>query len=144
MDTLLLDPAGWDLCLDASGNIALAQAPYAMAQDIASAARLFAGECWYDQTRGVPYFRDILGQRPPLTLFKGELNAAALTVPGVAQARTFFSANRGREVQGQIHATTQTGVGVIAQFPLSRFTTGFTVNVSQIAEPPGVGLRVIG
>ena len=39
--TLLLDQTEWDLVLDASGNIALASPPYALAQDVASAVRTF-------------------------------------------------------------------------------------------------------
>ena len=47
--TLLLDRTTWDLCLDANGNIAMATGPYAIAQDVASAVRL-----WHDTTKGVP------------------------------------------------------------------------------------------
>ena len=46
MNTLYLDPQSWDLALDVAGNIALAKDPYAKAQDVASAARLFVGELY--------------------------------------------------------------------------------------------------
>ena len=66
MNTLLLDRATWDLCLDAAGNIATASEPYALAQDASSAIRLFVSEAWYDTTQGIPYFTNILGQAPPI------------------------------------------------------------------------------
>ena len=46
MNTLYLDPQSWDLVLDAAGNIAMAKDPYAKAQDVASACRLFSGELY--------------------------------------------------------------------------------------------------
>ena len=36
MNTLFLNPATWDLMVDAEGNIAMAEAPYSTAQDVAS------------------------------------------------------------------------------------------------------------
>jgi hypothetical protein len=59
--SLLLSRPAWDLVLDASGNIAVASAPYAIAQDAASAIRLFAGEHWYDTAQGIPCFSQVLG-----------------------------------------------------------------------------------
>jgi len=84
--TLLLDLTNWDLCLDSSGNIALASPPYALAQDVASAIRTFLGEVWYDDTLGIPYFQTILGKTPPLSVFQEYMVNAALTVPGVVKA----------------------------------------------------------
>lgn len=86
MNTLLLDVALWDLCLDANGDIAMAQPPYALAQDVASAIRTVLGEVWYNDTLGIPYFQQILGKRPPLTVLKAYMVQAALTVPGVVSA----------------------------------------------------------
>jgi hypothetical protein len=62
----LLDRSTWDLVLDASGNIAVASAPYALAQDAASAIRLLAGELWYDTAQWVPYSSKSSGQAPPI------------------------------------------------------------------------------
>ena len=84
MKTLLLDQTTWDLVVDASGDIAVASDPYSIAQDAASAIRTFQGECYYDTTLGVPYWSQILGRSPPLSLLKAKLVAAALTVPDVA------------------------------------------------------------
>ena len=65
-NSLLLDQAQWDIVLDVNGNIALASAPYSIAQDVASAVRTFVGECWYDNSLGLPYWQNILGKFPPL------------------------------------------------------------------------------
>ncbi|MDE3023121.1 MAG: hypothetical protein KGI54_14945 [Pseudomonadota bacterium] len=86
-NTLLLDTQLWDLCKDASGNIAMASEPYAIAQDVASAIKLFLGELWYDTTKGIPYFENILGQQPNTGYIKAQIEKAALTVPNVTSAR---------------------------------------------------------
>lgn len=84
MNTLLLDLTNWDLCIDANGNIAVAAAPYAIAQDVASAQRTFLGEVYYNSLLGVPYFQaPILGGDPPASLLAEFEVQAALTVPGV-------------------------------------------------------------
>lgn len=103
-DTLLLTQGPWDLCIDAGGNIARASPPYSLAQDVASALRLFLGELWYDTTKGVPYFQTILGQTPPLSLFRELMVDAALTVPGVVSATCVISGfdEATRTVTGQV------------------------------------------
>lgn len=104
MGTLLLDTKTWDLVVDVFGNIAVADAPYSLAQDAASAIRLFKGELWYDTTKGVPQSQ-ILGQSPPLALIKAKYVDAALTVSGVVAARVFISSISSRSVQGQVQVT---------------------------------------
>lgn len=108
MKTLLLDRTAWDLVLDAAGNIALASEPYAIAQDVASAIRLFKGEAYYDTSQGVPYWEQFLGQRPPLSLVKAEVVKAALTVPGVLDARCFLASFTNRTLTGQVQVKTST------------------------------------
>ena len=93
MKTLLLDRTVWDLVLDTSGNIALASNPYAIAQDVASAVKLFLGECWYDTTKGIPYF-----------------DQAALTVPEVVQAQCTIVSIKDRVLTGQIEVIDTEGV----------------------------------
>lgn len=110
MDTLLLDVSRWDLVLDAAGNIARASPPYALAQDVASAIRLFLGELWYDTSKGVPYFESVLGHTPSLTEFQSLMVNAALTVPGVASAQCILSSFESRTVQGQVIFTDDSGV----------------------------------
>jgi hypothetical protein len=108
--TLLLATDTWDLVLDASGNIAVADPPYALAQDVASAIRTFLGEVYWDTTIGVPYQTQILGHTPPITYFKEQMVAAALTVPGVVTATCTISSFVGRKITGQVLFTDDTGI----------------------------------
>lgn len=115
-NTLLLDQAAWDLVIDSAGNIAMASPPYSLAQDVASAVRLFLGELWYETTKGVPYFEDILGQLPPATLLTGYIEKAALTVPGVVSAQCIIASFDAREVTGQIQFIDETGAANAVTF----------------------------
>ena len=108
-NTLLLDQSAWDLVIDSAGNIAMAQPPYSLAQDVASAVRLFLGELWYATTKGIPYFEDVLGQLPPLSLLTGYIEKAALTVPGVVSAQVIISEFSGREIRGEVQFIDETG-----------------------------------
>jgi hypothetical protein len=107
--SLLLDRTQWDLTVDNHGNLAIADDPYATAQDVACACRLFLGECYYDTTRGIPYFQEVLGRNPPLSVLKGTLIDAAKTVPGVQSAVVYISTVSGREVTGQVQVTLTNG-----------------------------------
>lgn len=109
MKSLLLDRDAWDLVLDAAGNIAVCTEPYAIAQDVANACRLFAGELWYDTTKGVPYFQEILGHWPPLAVVRAHLTKAALSVPGVVSARVVILKFEDRAVTGQVQFTDANG-----------------------------------
>ena len=115
-NTILLDRTTWDLVADANGNIAMATEPYALAQDAASAIKLFLGELWYDTSQGVPYFNQILGQPPPISLMKAKFEAAALTVPGVVAAICFITTFTDREIRGQVQVTDEQGVISVASF----------------------------
>lgn len=107
--TLMLDTVDWDLVLDANGNIALADAPYSMAQDVASAVRVVVGELWFDSKQGVPY-GDILGSAPNLQFIRAKIEAAALTVSGVVKARCTFASFAGRVLTGQVQVTDAAGM----------------------------------
>ena len=109
LNSLLLDQGQWDLVLDSSRNIALAAPPYALAQDVASAVRLFLAELWFDTSKGIPYFENVLGHLPPLSLLIGYIEGAAKTVPGVVSARCIISTFAEREVTGQILFIDETG-----------------------------------
>lgn len=109
MKTLLLDPLSWDFVLDTDGNIAVASEPYSIAQDVASACKLFLGELWYDNAKGIPYFELILGQRPQDAFIKAQYEFAAKSVPNVLDAKCYINAVTSREVSGQIHITTGAG-----------------------------------
>lgn len=127
MNTLLLDQTRWDLCLDASGNIAMAAEPYAIAQDAASAMRLFLAELYYNTARGVPYLSQILGRFPPASIVKERMVRAALTVPGVTGALCNLTSLRNRTLSGQVLVTTATGT----------LTVGFISNPSGITTSVG-------
>jgi hypothetical protein len=114
--TLLLDTVAWDLVLDVYGNIAVATDPYSLAQDAASAIRLFQGELWYDTSQGVPYFLNILGRTPPLSLLRTRFEDAARTVPGVVSAKCVIAAVQGRMVTGQVQITDTNGRTATAGF----------------------------
>ena len=101
-NTLLLDQDAWDLVLDVNGNIALAELPYSIAQDVASATRTFLGECWYNTDLGVPYWQQILGELPPLPFIEQKLIEQAFTIPNVADAQVTFQSFKNRELSGQI------------------------------------------
>lgn len=116
MDTLLLDTSLWDLFLDASGNIAVATEPYAIAQDVASAIKLFLGELYYDETKGLPYFDQILGEYPPASLVQAQVVAAALTVPDVVKARCVGLELSNRGLSGTVEVIDTTGVAQNVSF----------------------------
>lgn len=113
MNTLLLDRDLWDLCKDSQGNIALANNPYAIAQDTASALRLFLGELWYDTAKGVPYLEQILGQMPALNAVKSLFSQAALAVPEVVAAQVFIESVTDRTLIGQVQVTTDAGTFLV-------------------------------
>jgi hypothetical protein len=83
---------------------------------VASAVRLFLGELWYNTPQGIPYFEEILGQLPPLTLIIAYIERAALTVPGVVKAQGIISAFEGRKITGQIQFIDETGTANAVTF----------------------------
>lgn len=115
-DTIYLDPDTWDWTADADGNIRVATGHYALAQDAASAIRLFINELYYDTSQGIPYFSQILGQMPPTSLMKAWFVRQALTVPGVVSAKAFITRWEGREVNGQVQITDALGNTAAASF----------------------------
>lgn len=115
-NSLYLDPVAWDLVADASRNIAVCSDPYALAQNAATAIRTFLGEVYYDATIGVPYWQDIFGHFPALSIVKADLVAAAETVTGVASAQVFITGVVNRQLQGQIQVTDANGNVSAASF----------------------------
>jgi len=108
--TMLLDQSAWDLVLDNNGNWAAANAPYSIAQDVASAVGTFLGECWYNQSLGIPYWQNILGQNPTLSYYRSQIVAAAMTVPNVSKVNVIFSEFTNRVLTGQIQIIDTDGV----------------------------------
>lgn len=115
MVSLALDPDTWDLMLDASGNLALVSGGAALAQDAATACRLWTGEAWYATNIGIPYDQ-ILGEAPDFGFLKSQWVQAALTVPGVVSAQAFIAGFEGRVVTGQIQVTDADGTVSAANF----------------------------
>lgn len=109
LPTLLLDPETWDLTVDSNGNIAMAEAPYSLAQGVATAICLFKGEAWFDKTAGIPYFEEILGRRPPMAILKARLESAAMTVPGVVKADASIYLNSEGTVEGYVSFVDEAG-----------------------------------
>ncbi|MGB3434889.1 hypothetical protein [Achromobacter sp.] len=113
---MLLDRTDWDLVLDVAGNIALASNPYAVAQDVASAVKLFKGELFYNTVPGVPYWQEFLGHQPPLALVREHVQRAAMTVPEVASAICTLTSFNDRALAGYVEITLQDGTTQTVSF----------------------------
>lgn len=120
---MLLAVDTWDLCLDANGNWAVAEAPYQLAQDGSSAIRTFLGEVWYDKTLGIPYKTNVQGQNPPLTVLQEYMvnvvvnqstpSNADVTIESAQCIVTSFDRET-RKVEGQVQFVDSDGIpGVI-------------------------------
>jgi hypothetical protein len=133
MNTLLLDATLWDLVTDAYGNIAVATDPYSVAQDVASACRVFQGEEWYSTNVGIPYFQQILGQLPSINIIKTLIANQAATVPGCNNPVVYLSAVVGRRLTGQIQFTDSNGLPVVIS--LSPAGTPFVLGQSILGGP---------
>jgi hypothetical protein len=86
MSTMGLNYSTWDLALDSSGNWLILSDGLDIAQDVASAIKLFLGELYYDVTAGVPYFNSVFGPAYTPSVVQNLVQLAALTVPAVAEA----------------------------------------------------------
>lgn len=115
-NSMALGIGPWDLVMDSSRNIAMVSPPYSLAQDVASAVRLFLGELWYDQTQGIPYWTKILGKLPPTALLIQYIVQQALTVSGVVSAQCLINSFNDRAVAGQIIFTDESGQSTTVQF----------------------------
>ena len=116
MNSLYLNINTWDLEIDSFGNIAVASDPYALAQNAATAIRTFAGDCYYNQLLGIPYFQNILGQLPPIEYVRSQNVKAALAVPGITAAKCFISSATDRVIHGQIQVTDKNNFTIAAGF----------------------------
>ncbi len=112
MASLMLDPQTLDLCVDVKGNIAVANEPYATAQDMACAIKLFKGELYYDTTQGVPYWQEIYGYWPPPAVIKTQFAFAAGTVPGVKDIVVTIQSVTNRTLYAQVQGKTESGAPV--------------------------------
>lgn len=117
MNTLLLNPTSWDFLVDANGNIAMASDPYSKSQDIASAIRTWLGEVYYNQNLGINW-QNIIGHNPASSYVAAQLEAAALTVPGIVKAKTteLFYDRITRKITGTVEAIDTTGAALNVSF----------------------------
>lgn len=109
MRTLTLDLDTWDIGVDSAGQIAVSSGPYAIAQDVANACRLFTDDAWYDPRRGIPHFSIELGRIPNAAMLRQKLRQAALSVEGVADAKIESLTINDRVLTGDIRLTLTTG-----------------------------------
>lgn len=109
MRTLTLDLDTWDISIDSAGQIAVSTGPYAIAQDVANACRLFTDDAYYDPRRGVPHFSIELGRIPNGAMLRQKLRQAALSVEGVADVRFENLIINDRVLTGDIRLTLTTG-----------------------------------
>lgn len=108
--TMRLDTSNWDLMLDGSGNLAIANDSYAVAQDVASACLVFSGECYYDNTLGIPWKEEVLGKRPTPGYVAQKMQTEAKKLPIVDQAlATIFFDKNTRQMRGTIRVTDTDG-----------------------------------
>ncbi|MDZ9097550.1 hypothetical protein SND70_16010 [Escherichia coli] len=86
--------------------MAIAEESYSVAQDVASACLVFSGECYYDNTLGIPWKAEVLGRRPSPGFIAQKMQAEALKLPVVedALASVFFDKNT-RTTRGTIRVT---------------------------------------
>ena len=101
-----LDTSTWDLTTDGNGFMAVAEGTYAVAQDVASCELVFFGECYYDNTLGIPWKTEALGKRPSPGFIAQKMQTEALKLPIVDQAlaSVFFDKNT-RTTRGTIRVT---------------------------------------
>ena len=71
--------------MDAVGRIALTDADYATAQNVANEARLFTDDAYFIQDQGIPHFVVDLGRRVNTSVLRSYLRRAALRSPDVAE-----------------------------------------------------------
>lgn len=104
--TMQLDTSTWDLMLDGSGDLAIANDGYATAQDVASACLVFSGECYYDTTLGIPWKTEVLGKQPSPGFIQQKMQEEAMKLPIVdkALASVFFD-RATRSTRGTIRIT---------------------------------------
>lgn len=92
----------WDIYLDAAGNLSLMDNDSSIAQDVASAVRTFDGECWYNNTLGMPYFQSIFGKSPPNSFVVSNIETQAFTVTGVNSVNVVGVGLKDRNITGVI------------------------------------------
>ena len=109
--TLLLN-SQWDLTLDKSGRIAVADGAYATAQAVANECRLFTNDAYFEQERGIPYYLITLGKKLSPSVLRARLRDAAFLVEDVEDVTDVVLESldtETRRVTGEIKFTSKEG-----------------------------------
>ena len=109
--TLLLN-ADWDLTLDKSGRIAVAEGAYATAQNVANECRLFTQDAYFEPDRGIPYYLIALGRKLSPSVLRARLRDAAYLVEDVEDVTDVVLESldtETRRVTGEIQFTSKEG-----------------------------------
>lgn len=116
--TLYLGQDTWDITLDGAGNIKTAISPYADAQNVANAVRLFTNDAYLRQRQGVPHFDLDLGVKPALSEVRAVYRETALAVENIADATVEIAGldTETRAMTGTIQATSENGETVSVEF----------------------------
>lgn len=109
--TLLLN-GDWDLTLDKSGRIAVAEGAYATAQAVANECRLFTQDAYFEPDRGIPYYLIALGRKLSPSVLRARLRDAAYLVEDVEDVTDVVLESldtETRKVTGEIKFTSKEG-----------------------------------
>ena len=72
-----------DVYLNEDNDLELIEGVEAIAQDVSTRLQTFLGEWYLDERIGLPYFQEILGQKPRLGLVRSLYNDAIIATPGI-------------------------------------------------------------
>ena len=109
--TLLLN-SQWDLTLDKSGRISVADGAYATAQNVANECRLFSNDAYFEPERGIPYYLIALGRKLSPSVLRARLRDAAYLVEDVEDVTDVVLESldtETRRVTGEIQFTSKEG-----------------------------------
>lgn len=112
--SLYLDPAKWDITLNAAGSIAETTGDYCDAQNVANAVRLFTNDAYLAADKGIPHFEIDLGKRPLEAVLRGRIRGAAVAVENIADAEAVeIELNtKTRELTGLIRVVNEQGAAL--------------------------------
>lgn len=115
--TLLLN-SDWDLTLDKSGRIAVAEGAYATAQNVANECRLFSNDAYFEPDRGIPYYLIALGRKLSPSVLRARLRDAAYLVEDVEDVTDVVLESldtETRKVTGEIKFTSKEGDNAVVE-----------------------------
>lgn len=104
MLSLLLDK-NWDITVDSSGNLAVVDNNYSIAQAVANAVKLFTNDAYFDTQAGIPHFEISLKRNVSTTVVRTRIKEAAESVPGVKSATVNIVEINNNTLQAEIQLT---------------------------------------